>query len=134
MQKREFVPADPVAHRSELIELNVEYLAWVFGEVEKSFGVPADQVVGMPVNEYVPTVIDKLCGDPAPVVCFYLVLLGGQVAGMGSLRRLRDDVFEIKRIHVRPKFRGLQLGDQLLARLLADAVNCGYPAVLLDSG
>lgn len=134
MQKLEFVPADPVAHRSELIELNVEYLAWVFGEVEKSFGVPADQVVGMPVSEYVPTVIDKVCGDPAPVGSFYLVLVDGQVAGMGGLRRLRDEVAEIKRIYVRPKFRGLKLGDQVLTRLLADAVNFGYPTVLLDSG
>lgn len=134
MQELKFVLADHVANRSDLIDLNVEYLSWVFGEVEKSFGVPADQVVGMPASEYVPTVIHKVCGDPAPLGAFYLIFVDGQVAGMGGLRRLRDQVAEVKRIYVRPIFRGLKLGDQMLARLLADAVDFGYPNVLLDTG
>lgn len=134
MQEFKFVLADHVAHRSDLIDLNVEYLSWVFEEVEKSFGVPADEVVGMPASEYVPTVIHKVCGDPAPLGAFYLILVDGQVAGMGGLRRLRDQVAEVKRIYVRPRFRGLKLGDQMLARLLADAVDFGYPNVLLDTG
>lgn len=133
MQKLEFVLANPVAHKSELVELNVEYLSWVFGEVEKSFGVPADQAVGMPAREYEPTVIHKICGAPAPLGAFYLIYVDGQVAGMGGLRRLRVQVAEIKRIYVRPRFRGLKLGDQMLARLLADAVDFGYPNVLLDT-
>lgn len=134
MHKPEFVLADPVAHRSDLIDLNVEYLSWVFGEVEKSFGVPADQVAGMPASEYVPTVIEKVCGDPAPIGAFYLVFMDRQLAGMGGLRRVRDQVAEVKRIYVRPRFRGLKLGDQVLARLLADAVKFGYRTVLLDTG
>lgn len=134
MQELKFVLADPVAHRSDLIGLNVEYLSWVLEEIEKSFGVPAIQVLGMSASEYVPTVIHKVCGDPAPLGAFYLIFVDGQVAGMGGLRRLRDQVAEVKRIYIRPKFRGLKLGEQMLARLLADAVGFGYPNVLLDTG
>lgn len=134
MHEPEFVAADPVAHRADLIALNVEYLSWVFGEIENEFGVAADDVVGMPVAEYVPTVIHKVCGDPPPAGVFYLVLVAGDVVGMGGLRRLRAGVGEVKRIYVRPTARGLGLGASILTRLLADAATFGYSSLLLDSG
>lgn len=134
MPQPEFIRADPVADRAGLIELNVEYLSWVFGEVEKSFGVPVDEVAGMPVIEYVPTVIDKICGSPPPQGIFYLIRVNGQLAGMGGLRRLWHEAAEIKRIYVRPAFRGMKLGETILKRLLSDATAFGYKAAYLDSG
>lgn len=55
-----FLIADPIAHRNTLIQLNIDYLTWVFEGIEQMFGVPADQIAGMPVQEYVPTVVDKV--------------------------------------------------------------------------
>ena len=81
----EFVIANAAFHRHALIELNVEYMSWVFAGIEDLFGVAADQIVGMPASEYVPSVIDKVCGDPPPKGIFYLVKLGNQLAGMGGL-------------------------------------------------
>lgn len=134
MSHIEFMRADPLADRADLIALNVEYLSWVFGEVEKAFGVPSDEVVGMPVGDYVPTVIDKLCGAPPPKGIFYLVRVDGQLAGMGGLRYLWDRAAEIKRVYVRPDFRGIRLGERILERLLADAAAFGYTAAYLDTG
>ena len=54
MLNYEFIAANVASHRAELIELNVEYLAWVFAGIEEFFEVPADEVVGMPVRDYVP--------------------------------------------------------------------------------
>lgn len=129
-----FLRADPLADRADLIQMNVEYLSWVFGEVERAFGVPADAVVGMPVSDYVPTVIDKLCGAPPPKGMFYLVRVDGQLAGMGGLRYLWHGATEIKRVYVRPQFRGMKLGEQIFARLLADAASFGYTSAYLDTG
>ena len=129
----EFIPADVLAHREALVELNVAYLSWVFAELEKLFDVPADQIVGMPAREYVPTVIDKVCGDPPPKGVFYLVKVDGKLAGMGGLRSLGGGVAEIKRIYFRPEFRGLGLGDAMLKRLLADAKAFGYERACLDT-
>ena len=50
MPNHEFIPANVACHRDELIQLNVEYLSWVFNGIEELFGVPADQVVGMPAS------------------------------------------------------------------------------------
>lgn len=133
MPKHEFILANVAFHREELIQLNVEYLSWVFNGIEELFGVPADQVVGMPAGEYVPSVIEKVCGDPPPKGVFYLVRVDDKLAGMGGLRFLRTGVAEIKRIYFRPEFRGMKLGELMLGRLIADAGAFGYQSVCLDT-
>ena len=133
MPNYEFIAANLESHKDELIQLNVEYLSWVFEGIENLFGVPADQIVGMPANEYVPSVIEKVCGDPPPKGVFYLVKVDGKLAGMGGLRFLRTGAAEIKRIYFRPEFRGMQLGERMLGRLMADARSFGYQTVCLDT-
>jgi len=129
----EFITASLQAHRDGLIVLNVEYLDWVFGEVEALFDLPKNQLVGMSASDYVPTVIDKVCGDPPPRGAFYLVKQGQQLAGMGGLRCLRPGVAEVKRLYIRPQFRGHKLGEQMLRRLLGDARAFGYEHACLDT-
>ena len=51
MPKHEFITANIASHKDELVQLNVEYLSWVFAGIEDVFGVPADQVVGVPVGQ-----------------------------------------------------------------------------------
>jgi GNAT superfamily N-acetyltransferase len=133
MTHPEFIIANVKSHRSELIELNVEYVAWVMSEIEKHFGVPAGEIVGMSASEYVPTVIEKVCGDPPPAGIFYLLRVGGQLAGMGGLRCVETGVAEIKRIYIRSGFRGMKLGELTLNRLLADAKSFGYRRLCLDT-
>ena len=109
-------------------------MTWVFKGVESCFGILADDVVGMPAADYVPTVIDKVCGAPPPKGVFYLVKVDGGLAGMGGIRFVRDGVAEIKRIYFRPIYRGNRLGEQMLHRLIADAARFGYKTALLDTG
>jgi GNAT superfamily N-acetyltransferase len=127
------IRAGPVADRADLIDLNVEYLSWVFAGISAASGVHADAIVGMPVRDYVPTVIDKVCGDPPPKGIFYLIRVDGELAGMGGLRCLHDGAAEIKRLFVRPAYRGLMLGELALERLLLDAAAFGYSTVYLDT-
>jgi GNAT superfamily N-acetyltransferase len=133
MPRLEFITADISIHRSALIALNIEYLSWVFKGIEQLFGVEANAIVGMPASEYVPTVIDKVCGDAPPKGVFYLLKIDGKLAGMGGLRFLGTGVAELKRIYIRPEYRGLKLGEQTLARLLSDARAFGYQSICLDS-
>jgi GNAT superfamily N-acetyltransferase len=134
MSHREFIVANASTDRDELIALNIEYLSWVFDGIEKHFGIPSDEIVGMPATEYVPTVIHKVCGDGPPSGVFYLLRVDGGAAGMGGIRFLRPGVAEIKRIYVRPRYRGMQLGELILNRLISDATEYGYRELCLDSG
>lgn len=137
--------ADLTAHRDAMVALNVEYLSWVYAGIEAHFGVPADQVNGAPVADYVPVVIDKVCGHSPPNGIFYLLRDGDADngltsvtpnqpwVGMGGLRGLGGGLAEIKRLYLRPGYRGRGWAAALLKRLLADAKAFGYSSVCLDS-
>ena len=94
----------------------------MFNGIEADFGVPSNEIVGMAAAEYVPTVIDKVCGDPPPRGVFYFLEVDGSLAGMGGLRFVRAGLAEVKRIYVRPAYRGKRLGELLLQRVQSDAV------------
>lgn len=133
MTEPTFTPANPVDHRDALIALNIEYVSWVAEAAEIYFGISTQASIGMTIAEYVPTVLDTICGDPPPRGIFYLVERDHQLAGMGGLRRSSPGVVEIKRVYVRPAHRGAKLGATILQRLLADARDFGYERVHLDT-
>ena len=108
-------------------------MAWVFGEIEKASGVAARAILGMEAADYVPTVIDKVCGEPPPRGVFYLVEIDGQPMGMGGLRHSAPGIAEMKRVFVRPAGRGHRLGEAIATRLVADARAFGYRHVRLDT-
>ena len=79
-----------------------------------------------------------LPGDyAAPTGHLLLALVDGEVAGCGALRACSESDYpnacEMKRLFVRPAYRGLGLGRLLAQALLDDARRCGYSVVLLDT-
>jgi GNAT superfamily N-acetyltransferase len=128
------VPADLAAHRPELVELNVEYMTWIAEVSEELFGLRFRDVVGLDVREYVEGTLDAMVGAAQGTGAYYLIEVDGAFVGMGALRRFADGVAEVKRMYVRPAYRGRRLGALVLARLLDDARSSGYASVRLDTG
>ena len=57
-----------------------------------------------------------------------------QIAGLGGLRESAQDIGEIKRMYVRPNFRGRGIGRMLLEALIEQARQIGYGKIRLDVG
>ena len=63
----------------------------------------------------------------------YLACLGDRPAGCIGLRKLDAQTGEMKRLYVRPEFRGHRIGGQLIEKVIGDARDIGYTALLLDT-
>jgi GNAT superfamily N-acetyltransferase len=78
--------------------------------------------------------VARLPGDYVPPAGrLALALIDGQPAGCAALRRLDDERVEFKRLYVRPQFRGMRLGRELLAWVIAEAKAAGYRQLVCDT-
>ena len=68
-----------------------------------------------------------------PDGCFFLASVDGVPAGCVALRRTDAMTAEVKRMFVRPSFRGQKIGQKLVATLLSDAQAKGYRRIKLSS-
>jgi putative acetyltransferase len=75
-----------------------------------------------------------LPGDYAPPEGrLLLAKYEGQVAGCVALHRLEDGICEMKRLYLRPQFRGKGIGRALTDRIISEARQIGYQRMRLDT-
>jgi len=103
-----------------------EFTSWAMALVEGSDQAPTFR--GLEVE------LATLPGIYAPPTgCLLLAMQDGQPAGCIALKAHDPTTGELKRLYVRPGFRGRKLGRQLLAALIDEARKLGYRRIVLDS-
>jgi ribosomal protein S18 acetylase RimI-like enzyme len=75
--------------------------------------------------------VDKLLREG---VAFFVMRQAGELAGCGGVKLFGVDYGEVKRMYVRPQFRGLGLGKRLLAHLAGYARQQGVGLLRLETG
>jgi ribosomal protein S18 acetylase RimI-like enzyme len=80
--------------------------------------------------------LSELPGSYAPPEGrLFLAVSGGRIAGCTGLRKIGDDnkTCEMKRLYVRPEFRGQGLGRAMALKLIEEARLVGYERMRLDT-
>ena len=69
-----------------------------------------------------------------PEGVFYILKIKKNLVGMGAFRKLNVNTGVIKRMYIRPNYRGKGFGKGLLRHLLKKGKEFGCSRVLLDTG
>lgn len=106
---------------------DIEKVRALFGEYTSTLGVD------LGFQNY-DDELRKLPGDYAlPHGRLYIANYDGQLAGCIAFRPFGNDCCEMKRLFVRPTFRGKKIGKALAEKIITDAKGMGYRAMLLDT-
>lgn len=69
----------------------------------------------------------------APEGRMFVLRVDGETAGCGGMKKLDEGRCELKRMYIRPAFRGRGLGRALALHIIGEARKEGYTEMLLDT-
>ena len=116
------------SHLGAIRLILTEYMKFIANEIIKppwQFNVDIEHEVDFTMNN-----LDKFAEPDGRLL---LVEVDGQIAGTISLRKIRGDCGEIKRMYIKPEFRGKKLGNLMIEKVISISEENGFSKLFLDT-
>ena len=116
------------SHLEDIRVILNEYLSFIAKELTRppwNFNLDVEHEVNFTMN--------NLDNFAEPNGRLLLVEVDGEIAGTISLRKIREDAGEIKRMYVKAKFRGKKLGDLLIEEVIEISQGNEFSKLYLDT-
>ena len=116
------------SHLEDIRVILNEYLSFISKELIKppwNFNLDIEHEVNFTMNN-----LDKFAEPDGRLL---LVEVDGEIAGTISLRKIREDAGEIKRMYLKPRFRGEKLGAILIEEVIEISQGNGFSKLYLDT-
>lgn len=114
-------------HQSHLYELWEKYLNWSNLIFTQELGLSFD------VAQFLEQYITQLDEFAPPQGRLLLGEYDNKIAGCACLRNIGENIGEVKRMYVRPKFQRKGIGRSLLLAIIKEASHIGYSKLRLDT-
>ena len=111
----------------EIQELFWEYLEWANGCLNNQYSI------NLEIKSILNQDMEKIEIFLYPYSRLLLAKDGDFPIGIICIRKSLPDIGEIKRMYVRPEFRGQGIGRSLLDSAIVESQNIGYSKIRLDS-
>ncbi|MFW9939625.1 MAG: GNAT family N-acetyltransferase [Candidatus Thorarchaeota archaeon] len=126
-----FISINLDIHKSLLVDLNEEYISWIVSQLKEHYDVDIFNMEGSIqynkiekqalIKVYAKESVEKLTSYMPPEGIYYILQKSEKVVGMGGLRKINASVGEIKRMYIRPEYRGKDFGKELLQLIVKKA-------------
>lgn len=113
-------------YKNEILELFTEYTTALMSKQDNFEEYLKIQNYAEEVKH-----LEKKYGQPEGRL--YILFFDEEPAGCIALRKLDNEKCEMKRLFIKPDFRGKSLGNMLIEKIIEDAKNIGYTYMYLDT-
>ena len=116
------------SHLGEIRIILNEYLSFIAKElinVPFNFNLDIEHEVNLTMNN-----LDKFAEPDGRIL---LIKVDSKIAGTISLRKIREDAGEIKRLYIKPEFRGNKLGNLLMNEVIKISKENEFRKLYLDT-
>jgi ribosomal protein S18 acetylase RimI-like enzyme len=117
----------------EFVQLNIETITWHSEQIKMKYNINTTSITNQNIEEYVDEHLKDLTKLKPPNGIIYLLVVDDNIAGMGSIKKLNEDIGEIQRMYIHPNYRGRGFGKQMLNRLLNDGKDLGCSTFRLST-
>ena len=129
----EFAEYSDKLYREQFYELNIEYVSWVSEKYDKIHNIDLESVNGKSNEMYVKEFLEEFTKIKPPRGIILVLLANKKVVGMGAVSEHGSGVGEIKRMFIKPEFRGQGLGRTMFSKLIEKGREFGFSKLRLET-